>query len=118
MVTILSLGFIQITLFDLIRTKLRSFKSGDYINGKGNGSYHGIGYLSLFSDPIDLATWSQRLLNFASFNNRVVDTNTSTIQNGAKYIKPIHNFLISQNTFADLKGPKGKYMLTQLNKNI
>ena len=40
MVTILSLGFIQITLFDLIRTKLRSFKSGDYIILMGKGMGH------------------------------------------------------------------------------
>ena len=26
---------------------------------KGDGPYRGFGYLSLFSDPIDLATWSQ-----------------------------------------------------------
>ena len=30
--------------------------------GDGDGSCHGFGYLSLFSDPIDLATWSQREL--------------------------------------------------------
>ena len=44
--------------------------------------YHGFGYLSLFSDPTDLATCSQReLLLFASFN-RVVDTKSSIIQIG------------------------------------
>ena len=43
--------------------------------------------------------------NFASFN-RVVDTKTSIIQNGARYIKrrlEDNNFLISQNTLADLR---------------
>ena len=44
-----------------IKIKLRSFKSSEHINEKGDGPYHGFGYLSLFSDPIDLATWSQRL---------------------------------------------------------
>ena len=32
--------------------KLRSFKSSEHINEKGDGSYRGFGYLSLFSDPI------------------------------------------------------------------
>ena len=40
----------------LIKIKLRSFKSSKHINEKGNESYHGFGYLSLFSDPVDLAT--------------------------------------------------------------
>ena len=44
-----------------IKIKLRSFKSSERINEKGDGPYHGFGYLSLFSDPIDLATWTQRL---------------------------------------------------------
>ena len=44
-----------------IKIKLRSYKSSERINEKGDGPYHGFGYLSLFSDPIDLATWSQRL---------------------------------------------------------
>ena len=43
-----------------IKIKLRSFKSSEYINEKGDGPYHSFGYLSLFSDPIDLATWRQR----------------------------------------------------------
>ena len=30
-----------------------------HINEKGDGPYRGFGYLSLFSDPIDLATRSQ-----------------------------------------------------------
>ena len=38
------------------KIKLRSFKSSEHINGKGDGPYHGFGYLSLFSDPLDLAT--------------------------------------------------------------
>ena len=48
--------------FDDIKIKLRSFKSSEHINEKGDGPYCGFGYLSLFSDPIDLATWSQREL--------------------------------------------------------
>ena len=43
------------------KNKLRSFKSSEHINEKGDGPYHGFGYLNLFSDPIDLATWSQRV---------------------------------------------------------
>ena len=46
---------------------------------KGDGPYHGFGNISLFSDPISLATWSQReILYFATFN-RAVDTKTSII---------------------------------------
>ena len=43
------------------KIKLRSFKSSERINEKGDGPYNGFGYLSLFSDFVDLATWSQRL---------------------------------------------------------
>ena len=43
--------------------KLRSFKSSEHINEKGDGPYRIFCYLSLFSDPIDLATWSQKELN-------------------------------------------------------
>ena len=39
-----------------IKIKLRSFKSSECINEKGDGPYHGFGFLSLFSEPIDLAT--------------------------------------------------------------
>ena len=42
------------------KIKLRSFKSREHINEKGDGPYSGFGYLSLFSDPLDLAKWSQR----------------------------------------------------------
>ena len=42
-----------------IKIILRSFKSSEHINEKGDGPYHGFGYLSVFSDPIDLAKWSQ-----------------------------------------------------------
>ena len=38
------------------KIKLRSFKSGEHINEKEDGPHSGFGYLSLFSDPIDLAT--------------------------------------------------------------
>ena len=39
-----------------IKMKLRSFKSVEHINEKADGPYRGFGYLSLSSDPIDLAT--------------------------------------------------------------
>ena len=56
-------------------------KNSEYINEKDNRLYHGFGYLSLFSDPVDLTAWSQKenYCNFAHFN-RVVDTKTSIIQ--------------------------------------
>ena len=37
-------------------------KSSEHINEKEGGPYRGFGYLSLFSDPINLATWSQKEL--------------------------------------------------------
>ena len=42
------------------KIKLRSFKSSKHINEKGDRPYRGFGYLSLFSDPLDFAIWSQR----------------------------------------------------------
>ena len=51
-----------------IRIKLRSFKSSEHINEKGDGPFRGFGYLSLLSDPIDLATWNKsELLQFCIF---------------------------------------------------
>ena len=44
------------------KIKLRSFKRSEHINEKGDGPYRGFGCLSLFSDPIDFATLSQREL--------------------------------------------------------
>ena len=44
------------------KKELRSFKSSERINEEGDGPYHGFGSLSLFSDPVDLASWSQRQL--------------------------------------------------------
>ena len=43
-----------------IKIKLRSFKSSEPINEEKDEQYRGFGYLSLNSDPLDLATWSQR----------------------------------------------------------
>ena len=39
--------------------KLISIKSSEQINEKMDGSYRGFDDLSLFSDPLDLAKWSQ-----------------------------------------------------------
>ena len=39
----------------IVKIKLRSFKSSEHINGKEDGPYRGFDYLSLYSDPIDLA---------------------------------------------------------------
>ena len=44
------------------KNKKRSFKSSKHIHEKRDGPYHCFGYSSLFSDRIDLATWSQREL--------------------------------------------------------
>ena len=46
----------------LIKIKLGSIKSSEHFHEKRDGPYRGFGYLSLFSDPSDLATWSQREL--------------------------------------------------------
>ena len=51
-----------------IKIKLRSFKSSEHINEKRDGPYHGFGYSSLMSDPIN----PNRITNFVPFN-RVVD---------------------------------------------
>ena len=51
-----------------IKLKLRSFKISEHNNEKGDGPYHGFDYSSLVSDPLDLATWSQReLKTFCNF---------------------------------------------------
>ena len=42
------------------KKKLRSFKSSEHINEKMDGPYRCFDYKSLFSDPLDLAKWSQR----------------------------------------------------------
>ena len=39
-----------------IKLKLRSFKSSEHIDEKGDGPYRGFDFLSLVSDPLDLAT--------------------------------------------------------------
>ena len=62
--------------------ELRSFKSSEHINEKGDGPYHGFGYLSLFSDPIN---WqhdpNENYFNFPSFS-KIVDTKTIIIEMG------------------------------------
>ena len=54
--------YILIHIARKIKIKLISFKSSECINEKRDGPYRGFGYLSLFSDPIDFATWCQREL--------------------------------------------------------
>ena len=56
------LSMIIATLIIIMKIKLRSFKSSEYIYEKGDGPYLDFGYSSLFSEPLDLATWSQREL--------------------------------------------------------
>ena len=58
-ITTAILNNICIECSHLNRIKLR-FKSSEHINEKGDGPYCGFGYLSLFSDPIGLTTWSHR----------------------------------------------------------
>ena len=56
--------------YQQIKIKLRSFKSSEHINEQGDWQYHGFGYLSLFSDPIALATSSHiELLLLFFFKN-------------------------------------------------
>ena len=44
--------------------------SSEHINEKGDGPYSGFGYLSLFSEPINLATLSVReLMLFCIFQH-------------------------------------------------
>ena len=71
------------------KIKLRSFNISEHINEKGDGPYRSFGYLSLFSDPIDLAIWiKDNYYNFACFN-RMVNTKTSKNPYGTKYIKAL-----------------------------
>ena len=42
------------------KLKLRSFKGNEHTYENGDGPCHGFGYISLFSDPVDSATCSQR----------------------------------------------------------
>ena len=50
--------------------KFRSFKSKENIHKKEVGPYHGFGYYSLISDPINLAKGaSGKYCGFANFNN-------------------------------------------------
>ena len=59
---------IDFVLLEIKKIKLRSFKSSEHINERGDGQYGGFNYLSLGSDPLDLATWSKReLLKFCNF---------------------------------------------------
>ena len=109
----LSVSSVHINILLLIFLKL--------FRGKGDGPYRGFGYLGLF---MTLEVWQHgakaNYCNFASFN-RVIDTKTSKIQMGPtwyvktlvrKWISTDNNFLISQNTLADLKGPKGNIICT------
>ena len=41
------------------KNKTVIFKSSEHINENRDAPYRGFGYLSLFSDPLDLAKWSQ-----------------------------------------------------------
>ena len=53
-----------------INKKFRSFESKENIHKKEVGPYHGFGYLSLISDPINLAKGARgKYCNFASLNN-------------------------------------------------
>ena len=53
--------------------KFRSFKSKENIHKKEVGPYHGFSYLSLISDPIDLAKGAcGKYCKFAIFNMAVV----------------------------------------------
>ena len=55
------------------KIRLRSFKSSEHINEKGDGPYRGSGYISLFSDPVDWQHGANRnYCNFATFY-RIID---------------------------------------------
>ena len=69
-----------------IKLKMRSFKSSEHINEKGDVLYRGFDYVSLVSGPLDMATWSQReLLTFCNFQqgSRYKDY---YYLNGTKYV--------------------------------
>ena len=54
--------------------KLRSLKSSELSNEKGDGPCRGFGYLSLFSDPIEHEA-KENYCKFATFNRVVVTNN-------------------------------------------
>ena len=91
-----------------IKAQPRPLKSCELIKEKQNGPNRGFGYLSLFSDNIDLTIWSQRqLLLLCKFQqeSRHKDHHNP---NGAKLLKDgvrkgiltDNNFLISQKSLA------------------
>ena len=54
----------------IIIKKFRSFKSKENIHKKKGGPYHGFGYQSLISDPINQAKGARgKYCEFANFNN-------------------------------------------------
>ena len=69
------------------KLKLGSFKSSEHINEKWDGPYSGFDYSSLASNPVDLATWSQReFLKFCNFQQGS-RYKVEYYLNVAKYIK-------------------------------
>ena len=64
--------------------KFRSFKSKENIHKKEVGPYHGFGYLSHISDPINLAKGARgKYREFANFHNgsRLKDSYVEKYQN-------------------------------------
>ena len=51
------------------KEKFRSFKSKENIHKKEVGPYHGFGYLSLISDPINVAKGARGKYSELAFNN-------------------------------------------------
>ena len=67
--------------------KFRSFKSKENIHKKEVGPYRGLGYLSLISDPIDLAKGASGIYcKFVIFNMTVV-SKTDISRKIQKYLK-------------------------------
>ena len=100
--------------------KFRSFKSIENIHKKEVGPYHGFGYLSFISDPINMAKGAEpeeKTMNLQFLIMAVVSKTdiSRKIPNYFKFVKKmnlnVRSFLSSQNIFFDLKGPKVKYNL-------
>ena len=73
------------------KNKTETFKSSEHINEKRDGSYRGFGYLnvhvSLFKNPTDLTTWSQReLLYFLQLSTGYSIQRLNIIQMGPIFL--------------------------------
>ena len=83
--------------------KFRSFKSRENIHKKEVGPYRGFGYLSLISDPIDLANGARGDCKYAIFYKAVVSKTDES-----KNTKLFH--ICSENEYKRINSELSEYM--------